>query len=487
MNRREVFKSLLVGGAAVVSSRGAIGEVVKESKYRLIDENRIEGASPDNVFPKVFRVGKKSKLRLVFDNLPNDFFIVCTTEEGFDLNGNSYLPEYTTIFKNSKVDGYPKPVGEFSKTANKIPFIRNGGVVNIEVTFPKEGKYCFVVRSGHKNTVVARAWIYALDADLFALRPYRGDIHMHSTVSDGKSTTTEMGIVGLSQGFDFIAISDHRHREASTDLIETLKDVPTSMSAFTAEEAHASLLHINNFGSSVSIEKWAYKDRADFDARTNRILKTISEDLGLSEADKLTLAQSEAVFEKIKECGGIAIFNHPYWRRDGERLYVSDALRDALIKRAKFDAYEVVNADTNYDSTDLALARHTEAAIDGFYMPIVGCSDAHRADKLGLGVTIALAKSNSIEDIKESIKNIKTVAVDASGNFVRPKFIGKIRLIRYVSFLWKNYFPLHDALCEKQALALREFLYSGKSTDSRKKLEKFANQTRGLLSLLWSD
>ncbi len=486
MKRRDVFKNLLIGGAFTTMSFSTRAQTQgKPKKYKAISDNPFyESASPDNVFPKVFQVGKTSKLRLVFDNLPSDFSIICTDNNGFDLRGNQYFPEYRTIFKDG-ITGYEMQPTDFSKKVNLIPFTREGGVVFIEVTFPKEGRYCFAIRAGHKNKTIARAWVYALESDLFALRPYRGDIHMHSSVSDGKNTNTEMAITGLSVGFDFMAISDHRHREGSTDLIENLKDVPISMSLFPAEEAHASLLHINNFGSDVSIEEWSVKERADFDARTNRILKTISPELGLSKLDALTLAQSEAVFEKIKECGGLAIFNHPYWNRDGERFYVSDSLRDTLIKRAKFDAFEVVNGAINYDSTDLSIARHSEALADGFFMPIVGCSDAHNVDELGCGVTIALAKSNSLADIKEAIMNLNTVAVDTFGNYERPKFFGKQRVMRYVSFLWKNYFPLHDVLCETQSSALREFLRSGKTRNSRAKLAEISSQTKRLLESLW--
>ncbi len=44
---------------------------------------------------------------------------------------------------------------------------------------------------------------------LITLDQIRGDVHMHTTASDGKSTIEEMACAGIAAGYDYIAITDH--------------------------------------------------------------------------------------------------------------------------------------------------------------------------------------------------------------------------------------------------------------------------------------
>lgn len=494
MKRREIIKIAALGVSAtllpnvkVYADKG-VAKSPAQKKYKAVSEKRFyESASPDEVFPKIFEVGKESALVIEvphnvaqFENL----WVACANEDGFDLlNLDPYFPEYRTLFADDAVKGYKKQPKDFSTRTPAISYKKIGDKLHFEkIVFPKEGRYVFSIRDGKKT--VARAWVYALDADLFALRPYCGDIHMHSTFSDGKDTNVQMAITGLARGFDFMAVSDHNCRIGSTDLIEKLGSAPISLKLFAGEEAHGSMLHINNFDSSGSIADWLRNDRSDFDARTNRILATIPDSYALGKLDRLTLAQSEAVFEKIREMGGMSVFNHPYWRRNGEQLNCSDALRDALIKRGKFDAFEV-NCAINYDSTDLTIARHAEASADGRYMPVVGCSDAHCAAELGAGLTMVFAESTDSRDIRRAILSLKSVAIDTFGSYERPKMLGKIRMMKYASFLWKNFFPLHDEICKAQAAALKEYIDTGKSEESAKNLKKERDALFALYKRVW--
>lgn len=493
MKRRKAIKIAATAAAATMfsSARAAFKDRAPEKKeYRAIATDRFyESASPDDIFPKIFEAGKKSHLSI---RLPSsvakteNLRFVCASEDGFALDMSPYFPEYRTL-PNDNIPGYAKQPPDFSSKTPPVAFELRGDFAKFDnIVFPKEGRYVFCAKD-KKNATLLRAWVYALKPDLFELRPYIGDIHMHTTHSDGRDSNLEMALVGLSRGFDFMAVSDHGRRIGSTSLIEEFRCVPTSLKLFPGEEAHGSLLHINNFDSSGGIAEWVRENRADFDARTERILKTIPESLGLGKLDKLTLAQSEAVFEKIREMGGMSVFNHPYWRRNGEQLNCSDSLRDALISRQKFDAYEIVNGSINYDSSDLSAARHAEAAQDGYFMPIVGCSDAHKSDELGCGITVAFAKSKESADIRKAIMSLNTIAVDTSGSFERPKMYGKMRLVKYASFLWKNFFPLHENLCAKQSAALRKYFESGASDASvSKELEASIAELEKLYAKVWA-
>jgi DNA polymerase (family 10) len=46
-------------------------------------------------------------------------------------------------------------------------------------------------------------------ADLLALADVRGDLHVHTTASDGKATVLEMGLAARALGYEYLAICDH--------------------------------------------------------------------------------------------------------------------------------------------------------------------------------------------------------------------------------------------------------------------------------------
>ena len=53
--------------------------------------------------------------------------------------------------------------------------------------------------------------LYSLAPDLLALRPFKGDTHIHTTGSDGKEEPRYVAARYRQKGFDFIAVTDHRN------------------------------------------------------------------------------------------------------------------------------------------------------------------------------------------------------------------------------------------------------------------------------------
>ena len=52
------------------------------------------------------------------------------------------------------------------------------------------------------------------------------------------------------------------------------------------------------------------------------------------------------------------------------------------------------------------------------------------------------------------------------------------RHVRYVAFLWENYFPTHDEFCEVEGKLMREFLGDGiASQPAGEALEKLSGRT----------
>ena len=64
---------------------------------------------------------------------------------------------------------------------------------------------------------------------------------------------------------------------------------------------------------------------------------------------------------------------------------------------------------------------------------------------------------------------------------------GKMRLVKYASFLWKNFFPLHESLCAKQSATLRKYFESGASDASvSKELEAKIAELEKLYAKAWA-
>ena len=67
--------------------------------------------------------------------------------------------------------------------------------------------------------------LYSLKEDLFALRPFRGNIHIHTTGSDGKEEPRYTAARFRELGMDFAAISDHRNYEPSLVAMDIGEDI----------------------------------------------------------------------------------------------------------------------------------------------------------------------------------------------------------------------------------------------------------------------
>ena len=63
-------------------------------------------------------------------------------------------------------------------------------------------------------------------------------------------------------------------------------------------------------------------------------------------------------------------------------------------------------------------------------------------------------------------------------SFGLPGIYGDSRHVRYVAFLWENYFPTHDEFCEVEGKLMREFLGDGiASQPAGDALEKLSGRT----------
>jgi hypothetical protein len=341
-----------------------------------------------------------------------------------------------------------------------VAFQRVDDALVVNYTFDGEHEFAFRVidKVGDQEKVLGVFRVYALAPDLFRLRPFKGDIHIHSNRSDGQEAPAYVAASSRAIGLDFMALTDHRQYQPSLDAIDAMRPLPTDLRCYPGEEVHppGSAVHIVNFGGCFSVnalfaEGTPYKREVDAAAAALP---------AISASRRYEVASSEWCFDKIREGGGIGIYCHPYWQ-PLERYYVCAEVNNALIKRQRFDALEIIGGFYRYqqESNALAIAHYQEARAEGQRIPVVGVSDAHGCDRdlFGWYYTVVFAPSVELCDLTDGIRGLRSVAVEAvPGEF--PRVVGPLRLVKYTYFLLREFYPLHDRLCAAEGQLLLDHL-----------------------------
>ncbi len=295
--------------------------------------------------------------------------------------------------------------------------------------------------------------MYSVEEDLYTLRPYKGDLHLHTSMSDGIETPQTTAANYRKAGYDFIAITDHHVYESSAIAREAFADVKTNFIIYNGEEVHSDYigqLHIVNFDSQSSVNKRILEDRAN-------VLKEIEEIKSrLNCFDKVDIAWRIWAYKAIKQSGGLAIMAHPYW--DIFKAVVSDETINYLFENKLFDVLEVLGGVNHADNNMQALLYHDMKG-KGMEYPIVGSTDSHSSleygvERFAIAYTVAFAESTS--SVRRAIERGYTVAVQNEKG-QQPNVIGGLRLARYTRFLMENYFPLHDEFCFTAGMMMRKY------------------------------
>lgn len=329
--------------------------------------------------------------------------------------------------------------------------------------------------------------VYSLKKDLFSLKCFKGDFHMHSSESDGKEPPGHVAAACRRIGLDFMALTDHRKHEPSLQAIQTFEKVPVDLRIYPGEEVHSpgNRVHIINFGGRFGITQFFADDKAFLNS-----LKPLEKKLKtkLAPREKEQYAACVWCYDKIREAGGLAIFCHPYWV-ERERYNVSEPLIAQHLEDCFFDAYEVIGGFHRHqvESNCLQVARYHEQRAKGRKIPIVGVSDAHgceRGELFGWYYTVIFAESSELPDIIKSVKSLRSVAVEALPGET-PRVHGSMRLVKLVHFLIREVFPAHDELCKQEGDLMMAF-YNGDQQASEK-LAKLQGQTPKLMNRLWGN
>lgn len=338
-----------------------------------------------------------------------------------------------------------------------VPYTLCGNILTFELEFKGEYEHWIGLEVRKEEDIFRDEYFfYTLKDDLLQYDAYKGNIHSHSTGSDGLFPPEKVPFYMREAGFDFTAITDHKTYEPTLQAVESVKNSACSMAVYYGEEAESygvGINHILSLNCPSSISKWQYDEKSDFFSRAKKVEEELlAQNVPAHEAKYA--GQFEAITSKIAESGGLSVFCHPYWKQNS-RYASTVLLTDILMKRGAFDAIELGNF--NVERMALCNAKLMEAIKEGFAKPFIGSSDWHgrpsqKADK---DYTIIFSKGADFASFKDAVKNSRCVAV---GGYEDEFPFGSFRLVKYALFLMEHYFKkIHDPLCAKQGkLLLRQ-------------------------------
>lgn len=234
------------------------------------------------------------------------------------------------------------------------------------------GYLCQPVKSGKWKILVGAYHImpegvditYNIDFKYKGERLLFGDLHIHTTASDGSLSAYEVGALAKNKGLDFIALANHNN--ISENFFLPHIDGVTFISA--VEWTHYKG-HMNFFGVNNPFEN-------SFVANTKEEMKNL-----------ISNARSK---------GAVISVNHPKCR------FCPYLWEDENA----FDMIEIWNGPMRKTNID-AINWWTDMLCKGRKLPVIGGSDFHKPKgivKLGNPVTGVYSKSPSPEDILDAVK-----------------------------------------------------------------------------------
>ncbi|MBM3212923.1 hypothetical protein FJZ33_11930 [Candidatus Poribacteria bacterium] len=216
------------------------------------------------------------------------------------------------------------------------------------------------------------------------LRPYRGDLHIHTYYSDGRMSPIYMAVMGKKLGLDFASITDHRQYTPSLEAIEKAKKIDLDLLLFPGEELDIGSAHIVSVCASASVTEARGHQESYAKQLAEVAEKRLANTIMVDNLTKEQYAQAKWTVDKIHEFGGYAFLAHPYLI-SGNRYDHNLPVYDQLLKDKIIDEVEVIGGfwPFQFESNGLSVARYYEEAAKGHKIPIVGNSDTHYSEKLG--------------------------------------------------------------------------------------------------------
>ena len=384
--------------------------------------------------------------------------------------------------------------GEDRQWLNNLPCQRMERQANGDLwlfaELPQEGEYIIYLTRGAEGSPRSEVMtfsVYALEEDLFKLRPWKGDLHIHSCESDGKETPEFTMASARRNGCDFMTISDHLQYAPSLAAIEAAQECSCDILVIPGEEVHLpdNATHIVNFGGNWSINDLARRDEEKFRQEVEEYGKDLPGDV--HPINRFQIGATEWVFDRIREAGGVSIFSHPYWRAQ-YRNHIDEVVINYLLEHQKFDAMEVFGGFTlaGVESNMLSLARwQSESAKKGKQIPVVGVSDCHGCDThvANWYYTVIFAEKLEFASLADAIRSNRSVAFYAvPGQY--PIIAGDFRLTKFSYFLHREFYPRHNEICHLEGTIMRSY-YSEGSINAPEVIKALSGSVAEFMDSFW--
>ena len=344
-----------------------------------------------------------------------------------------------------------------TKLPKDYPCSVSDGCLHFTYSFDYEQEYS--IRFCEKGGTEIKISMYAVNEDLYELRPLKGDLHTHTYYSDGQDGIAMTPADYREEGFDFFALTDHNRMYPSELVAELYKDIPLGMHIMKGEEVHTpgSALHIINAGGESSVCNQYIHQPDAYEAAVDEIARALTH---VPEQYRRRTAMAKWACEEIHKGGGLAIFPHPFWCPN--RYNVTAEFCDILFNEKIFDAFELIGGIA-CKNNNLQLALWQEQAMKGNVLPVVGSSDSHNHDSSKGGFarrfTVVFAKDNTTEAILEAIRGGYSVAGEVPKESEEEvRFYGsQVRLVAFAHFLYENYFNETWRLCVGEGILMRRY------------------------------
>jgi predicted metal-dependent phosphoesterase TrpH len=361
----------------------------------------------------------------------------------------------------------PYPVQELLNREGRLVFTHR---------FESEGQYALVITGPDQREAFR---VYALEEDLFGLRPYRGDLHVHSFRSDGKESPAVVAAHYRQAGFDFLALTDHERYEPSLEMIAAYRDAPVDLRLIAGEEVHppGNGAHYLHAGGRWSVNGLIRENPGGYRAAIQRLAETLAIPAGINREE---YASCVWVSREIRRAGGLAVMVHPYWIH-GNAYHIRETMARVMLKSGLFDAFEVIGGQT-LEENQLQASLWQDVREEGVFVPPLGNSDSHgTADSewFNTAKTIVFAAHSGQDALFAAIRAGKTAALEQYSGEPKPRIYGRQRYAAFALFLLEEYFPLHDELCFEEGRLMKAYVCG--NSEAKNRLQTLQGQCELLL------
>lgn len=238
--------------------------------------------------------------------------------------------------------------------------------------------------------------------DIYGNKWYKGNLHTHTTDSDGAKTPDEVKRLYKDMEYDFLALTDH--------------------------------WHVNEPGD---FEGMLVLSGAEYDWSKDGCYHIVG--YGLKDAPRLTKADPpQKYIDEIKRCGGVVTLAHPAW---------SLQRPDKMTELTGVDCTEIYNSVSGYPYSPRPYSGNLidVAAVMGFRATLTAADDTHfYGDEVGRGFVYVKADGLTEDAILRAI--VKGDVLATNGPFVTcgiedGYFVVRcVKGCRYVQFFTANYY-----------------------------------------------